>query len=186
MENGELDYLKKNIDFYIFPMVNVDGTLYGNYRTNLSGADLNRIWRSPRKEIHPEIYYIKKYLSLINKESPISLIIDLHGHSKSLNSFFYGNPTKKDPLSGASEDSRLFPYVCSKKIKQISFAQSTFSISEDKKNSARVVMAEMFPKAHVYTLESSFHGWRKDHSAIHEYTPEVLRKIGRELVVTYL
>lgn len=28
--------------------------------------------------------------------SPISLIVDLHGHSKSYNSFFYGNPAKKD------------------------------------------------------------------------------------------
>ncbi len=53
MENGEVDYLKKNIDFYIFPMVNIDGVLYGNYRTNLSGTDLNRIWRNPKKELHP-------------------------------------------------------------------------------------------------------------------------------------
>lgn len=49
MENGEVDYLKKNIDFYVFPMINMDGVLYGNYRTNLSGTDLNRIWRNPKK-----------------------------------------------------------------------------------------------------------------------------------------
>lgn len=98
------------------------------------------------------MYYIKKYLNIINKESPIALIVDLHGHSKSLNSFFYGNPPKKDLITGTTEDPRLFPYVCSKKIKQISFNQSTFNITDDKKNSARVVMSEMFPRAHVYTL----------------------------------
>lgn len=133
--------MKKGIDFLVFPMVNVDGVLYGNYRTNISGTDLNRIWRNPKKEFHPEIYYIKKYMQLVNKTCPISLIVDLHGHSKSYNSFFYGNPPKKDIITGTSEDPRLFPYVCSKKIKQISFAQSTFNITEDKKNSARVVLS---------------------------------------------
>ncbi len=29
-------------------MINIEGVLYGNYRTNLSGADLNRVWRNPR------------------------------------------------------------------------------------------------------------------------------------------
>lgn len=129
MENGEMDYLKKNFDFYIFPMINVDGVYYGNYRTNLSGTDLNRIWRNPRKDLHPEVYYIKKFLLNLNYNSPISLILDVHGHSKSLNSFFYGNPPKKDILTGQIEETKLFPFVCSKKIKQISFLQSTFSIS---------------------------------------------------------
>lgn len=78
---------------------------------------------------------------MVNKDSPISLIIDVHGHSKSLNSFFYGNPPKKDAISNSYDDSRLFPYVCSRKIKQISFLQSTFTITEDKKNSARVVLS---------------------------------------------
>lgn len=81
-------------------MVNMDGVFYGNYRTNLSGTDLNRIWRNPRKDMHPEVFYLKKYLLNINYNTPISLIIDLHGHSKSFNSFFYGNPPKKDLLTG--------------------------------------------------------------------------------------
>lgn len=33
-------------------MINVDGVYYGNYRTNLSGTDLNRIWRYPRKDFN--------------------------------------------------------------------------------------------------------------------------------------
>lgn len=77
----------------------------------------------------------------VNCISPISLILDVHGHSKSLNSFFYGNPPKKDYITGTYEDTKLFPFVCSKKIKQVSFSQSTFTISEEKKNSARVVLS---------------------------------------------
>lgn len=63
--------------------MNVDGVLYGNYRSNLSGNDLNRIWRNPRKDLHCEIYHIKKWFVDINRETPIQLIIDIHGHSKS-------------------------------------------------------------------------------------------------------
>lgn len=88
----------------------------------------------------------------MNKMASICLIVDIHGHSKLLNSFFYGNPQRKDITYGNMDDPRLFPYFCSKRIKQISFNQSTFNVSEDKKNSARVVLAEIFPKSLVYTF----------------------------------
>jgi murein tripeptide amidase MpaA len=41
-------------------MVNPDGVIHGNYRSNLSGSDLNRKWQNPNKFLHPEIYYLKK------------------------------------------------------------------------------------------------------------------------------
>ena len=50
------------------------------------------------------------------------------------------------------ENSKILPYFLSKKMKQISFVQSNFNVSEDKKNTARVVLSELFPKALVYTL----------------------------------
>jgi len=53
VENNEYDNAKKSFHYYILPMVNVDGVFYGNYRTNLSGNDLNRIWKQPRKDFHP-------------------------------------------------------------------------------------------------------------------------------------
>jgi murein tripeptide amidase MpaA len=31
--------------FVIIPMVNPDGVIYGNFRTNLAGFDLNRQWK---------------------------------------------------------------------------------------------------------------------------------------------
>ena len=77
-------------------MINIDGVKYGHYRTNLNGTDLNRIWRNPKKDIHPEVYYLKKFMYEVNRTNPISLILDIHGHSKSMNTFFYGNPSKKE------------------------------------------------------------------------------------------
>lgn len=80
--------------------------------------------------------------------------MDLHGHSRALNSFFYGVEKSK-----SEENSKIFPFFCSKLIKKISFSQSYFTVAEDKRNTARAVLSEMFPKALVYTLESSFHGY---------------------------
>lgn len=46
----ESEFLRKNYIFYVIPMVNIDGVVYGHYRTNLSGKDLNRKWDSSEKE----------------------------------------------------------------------------------------------------------------------------------------
>jgi murein tripeptide amidase MpaA len=63
-------------------MINPDGVFYGNYRTNLSGNDMNRKWRTPSKSSQPEIYYLKRFLCEVNRVNPIVLIIDFHGHSR--------------------------------------------------------------------------------------------------------
>jgi hypothetical protein len=124
--------------------------LLGNYRTNISGCDLNRNWRSPLPQAQPEIIAIKKYMNKSNKEQEIELIVDLHGHSNAFNSFFYGVDNQ---YKGKSKDNcKIFPYFCSKKMKQISFLQSCFHISDSKKNTARAVLSELFPKSLVYVL----------------------------------
>jgi murein tripeptide amidase MpaA len=40
----EAEFLLKNYVVYVIPMINVDGVVFGHYRTNLSGKDLNRKW----------------------------------------------------------------------------------------------------------------------------------------------
>jgi murein tripeptide amidase MpaA len=49
MDNTEYDTFKKNFNFVIIPFVNVDGIKYGNQRVNLSGSDLNNVWKNPNK-----------------------------------------------------------------------------------------------------------------------------------------
>lgn len=51
--------LRDNFVFKIVPMLNIDGVIVGNYRCNLSGADLNRQWIEPSKKAHPIIYFTK-------------------------------------------------------------------------------------------------------------------------------
>ncbi len=69
-------------------MLNPDGVIYGNFRTNLGGFDLNRQWLQPDKILHPQVFYAKK---LILSQPSIKMILDLHGHSKKFNSFIYAN-----------------------------------------------------------------------------------------------
>lgn len=41
--------------FKIVPMINPDGVIVGNFRTNLSGDDLNRRYDTPSKAFHPSV-----------------------------------------------------------------------------------------------------------------------------------
>lgn len=41
--------------FYIVPMLNPDGVIAGNFRTNYSGKDLNRQFNRLNKFVFPEI-----------------------------------------------------------------------------------------------------------------------------------
>lgn len=61
-------------------MVNPDGVVIGNYRTNLSGNDVNRRWDFPNKLLHPEVVAIKKKMTEDKRE--VRMFLDLHAHSR--------------------------------------------------------------------------------------------------------
>lgn len=63
-------------------MINVDGVIYGNFRCDLAGYDLNRCWKDPSALIHPQIYKIKEILSDLSAVSSIEYCFDMHTHSK--------------------------------------------------------------------------------------------------------
>ena len=46
-EQEIVTFLKHNFEFYIVPMLNVDGVINGNYRCSLAACDLNRKWIEP-------------------------------------------------------------------------------------------------------------------------------------------
>jgi cytosolic carboxypeptidase protein 2/3 len=101
--------LRKRYIFKIVPMINVDGVIVGNYRTSLSGNDLNRRYLEPNRKLHPEVAIIKNLMNdLVTgkykcnwgkgvdsdvpefKEEDIHAFIDMHGHSRKKNVFIYG------------------------------------------------------------------------------------------------
>lgn len=76
-------FLKENFEFYIIPMLNVDGVITGNYRCSLAACDLNRKWLEPSKILHPSIYHTKMLCQQLQEEmgKPFYLYLDMHGHS---------------------------------------------------------------------------------------------------------
>ena len=71
-------------------MVNVDGVIHGNSRTNLLGYDLNRSWEStiPFKSL--ECHLLWQFLLKVNEDNDeIRWLFDLHGHSKELGYMAY-------------------------------------------------------------------------------------------------
>ena len=52
-------FLRERFYFKVVPMINVDGVSRGNYRFSASGVDLNRKWKAPSQQHHPEIFFLK-------------------------------------------------------------------------------------------------------------------------------
>jgi hypothetical protein len=44
-------------------MINPDGVIVGNYRTSLSGNDLNRKYRKPDSKLHPTVCAMKSLVA---------------------------------------------------------------------------------------------------------------------------
>ena len=59
-EDEDISTILENYIFKIFPMINVDGVIYGNSRCDIGGFDMNRNWKNPSKILHPQIVSIKE------------------------------------------------------------------------------------------------------------------------------
>ena len=59
-EKNIAHFLREEFEFYLIPMLNVDGVINGNYRCSLAACDLNRKWINPSKILHPTIFHTKQ------------------------------------------------------------------------------------------------------------------------------
>ena len=49
-------------------MINPDGVLVGNYRTSMSGNDLNRQYLKPHQKLHPPVIAIKRLMKELRSQ----------------------------------------------------------------------------------------------------------------------
>lgn len=181
---GNSDEAKKLRELYmirIVPMMNPDGVLVGNSRTSFAGCDLNRRWETPNEVIHPEIFHTKQMILKMATQREIAFICDFHGHIGAFNSFFYCNhKTNKRACS-------LFPFICSKLSKIISYNQSNFQMPKYKRGTGRINLFNELDLNNIVTLETSFFGTNRTGELNRlYYTKELLKEIGRDICLGML
>ena len=117
-------------------MVNPDGVILGNSRCNLYGYDLNRQWKNPNAKISPEVVKLKNII--LKYEGRIEMFLDIHGHSKKKNMFMFGpdyNITQPEYYK-----CRVFPKLLSNITNIFRYYSCSYTISNDKRSTARAVM----------------------------------------------
>jgi hypothetical protein len=61
----EARQLRQNYIFYVVPMLNPDGVIRGNQRTDLTGVDMNRRWIEPSPFLYPQIVAVRNLVQMI-------------------------------------------------------------------------------------------------------------------------
>ena len=138
--------LRDNFVFKIVPMLNPDGVVHGNYRTSLSGNDLNRRYASPSPVLHPTVYAMRQMLTTMQESRGVLLFVDMHGHSRKKNTFLYGCDHGSKSL-----EQRLLPRVFPRLLHNVfrsdrieeggffSYQDCDFNVKKGKFSTGRVV-----------------------------------------------
>jgi hypothetical protein len=160
--------LRKNFIFYIVPMLNPDGVIYGNYRCSLLGADLNRRWINPNRFLFPTIYHCKNLIRMVQEDKEIQLYVDFHGHSMKENIFMFCCDYQGYEYEFRTKNAlmRVLPVLLSQKNKSFSFKDCRFKMEKVKESTARIVVFREFNVLNSFTLESSFFRaeWQKQNA----------------------
>ncbi|CEL98957.1 unnamed protein product [Vitrella brassicaformis CCMP3155] len=125
-DKKEAVLLRNEYLFKIVPMLNVDGVVYGHYRTSLTGDDWNRVWQAPQPGRHSAVYHLKGLLRKYHQRAaaasrpalssnappaaPVApsgpgvlVYCDFHGHSKKKDVFMYANSANQSIFPSTSK-----------------------------------------------------------------------------------
>lgn len=83
--------LREEYIIYVVPMLNIEGVMKGNQRTNINGWDLNRRWAEPSPYLSPVIWAAKNLARMVQQEREIVVYCDMHGHFQAYGAFMYCN-----------------------------------------------------------------------------------------------
>ena len=166
--------LREQFVFKIIPMLNIDGVIFGNYRYNMKGKDLNRCWITPTEDSSPSVFFMKELAKLTLKNRKIFFYCDFHGHSNKPNYFLYG--CEKEHIKN-------FEYVFMKKLNELSsrfdITNCVNKINQSKTKTGRAVMKNEFGIDLSYCLESSMTTIEiKEKKKVLPFTIEEYKKIG--------
>eukprot|EP00039_Didymoeca_costata_P024826 m.11606 g.11606 ORF g.11606 m.11606 type:complete len:462 (+) comp4488_c0_seq2:346-1731(+) len=157
--SDEAANLRKEVIFKIVPMLNPDGVYVGNYRSSVSGYDLNRCWQFPKDWAHPTIVAVKGLLTRYSADPKYNLrfYLDLHAHTTNQNSFLYGNYyADRERMM----HQKVFPNIMAAFCDDFSESNTDFNAHKVKEGTGRRTVSTILdPKAIIYTLEVSCHSY---------------------------
>lgn len=166
------DRCRQRLSWVLVPMLNPDGVVAGNTRTNMSGVDLNR---HHHDDSAPETVALRALFASVKNEGATAghcplAFVDIHGHSRRRGVFMMGN---------AGSSSRL-PRLLEEETDLFDFAGSAFYAPSPSGRGAGVgrVAAAARGCPHSFTLESSF-GMLHDRDV--QLQPCHLQELGRAL-----
>ena len=173
-------------------MINVDGVMIGNSVTSVSGANLNRIWNEPIKDVNPEVFHIKEYFT--NFQGEIVAFFDIHSSNNKSGVFLYGNSPSLDMNTCVLNEENIEKYLCdfgeSLLLPKI-FAQNSsyFNIAEckyrvedkEKENTARNIFHKQLKIKHCFSLISSLYNYHDTKEKyIKDFRIEDFKNIGKD------
>ena len=189
LNNPISKYLRDKFIFKIIPMLNIDGVIYGNYRLNLLGKDMNRLW-IPSLAISPDecdesSLYINNVIDMIKKTlycRNIYFYCDFHGHSGKQNFFLYGCPKE-----GMENFHKKFMEIYSKRNNIFSLSDCMHKIMPNKMNTCRALLKHKFNIDLSYCLETSMYSYNikgENDKKVFPFTIEKYKQIGMDFCLS--
>lgn len=130
----------------MIPMLNPDGVIHGNSRTNIKGYDINRLWEINKNSslMSVETESMNNYIITLQKQYVIEYTIDLHSHSKEFGSFVYSCDT--------SEVSKLFSFYFTDKSPECVYKKCKVNLTADKRCTFRGQMYHRLGIKNSFTI----------------------------------
>ena len=188
--------LRKKYIFKIIPMLNPDGVTRGNFRMNVLGKDLNRMWEEPEENTSPTIFNTVKMINKTLGCREIFFFCDFHGHSNKYNFFLYSCKSKSEYLNideniiiQNPQKNKLtfyelvFETILNKENPFLDRFSCTNKINPSKTKTARAILKNKFDIDFSYCLETSIGAMRTKDGNVFPYTINQYKKIGRDFCV---
>ena len=189
--------LRKNFIFKIIPMLNPDGVRRGNFRMNILGKDLNRMWDENNVEICPTIYYSEQMILKTLDSRDIYFFCDFHGHSTKYNFCLYSCKSKNEFLqidektiiknpqkNGLTFYELVFENIFNRENKFLDLFSCVNKINPSKLKTSRALLKLKYNIDFSYGLETSIGGMRTRDGKVIPFTISQYRKVGRDFCIS--
>ncbi|KAK9832651.1 hypothetical protein WJX81_007531 [Elliptochloris bilobata] len=171
--------LLQHAQFHVVPNMNPDGSYRGHLRTNASGANLNREWKTPTLERSPEVFHVMRRMD----ELGCDLFLDIHGDEEIAANFLAGSegvPSYNEPMAALAK-TFLRGFERATPDFQAKLGYEVDKPGEADMTIASNAVAERF-KCLSFTLEMPFKDTQDCQDSVHGWNPERAKNFGASIL----